>query len=193
MHCPLTVRQYRQRLIANLPAVAERAVERRPPPQLREPGQRRRPVLHASGQQHPTRAFTPTVGQFQFEHIAGTLTRHHLNGPHFDGRVGGNLPPPGLVQLARRSAVVTQQPADAVGGQVALLTRVDQQRSPPRPAEYQTCAQARGSATDDDAVPYRLPDPSLPRFGSSVNLVALFHASILTPVSDGDKGSFRPL
>src|ERR1700756_1845744 len=124
MHCPLTVRQYRQRLIANLPAVAERAVERRPPPQLREPGQRRRSVLHASGQQHPTRAFTPTVGQFQFEHIAGTLTRHHLTGPYFDGRVGGNLAPPGLVQLARRSAVVTQQPADAVGGQVALLTRV---------------------------------------------------------------------
>jgi len=68
-----------------------------------------------------------------------------------------------------------------VGGEVALLTRVDQQRSPPRPAEYQTCAQARGSATDDDAVPYRVHDPSLPRFGSSVNLVSerptLFHAS----------------
>src|SRR4051794_17521077 len=81
MHCPLTVRQYRQRLIANLPAVAEWAVERRPPPQLREPGQRRRPVLHASCQQHPTRAFTPTVGQFQFEHIAGTLTRHPADLP----------------------------------------------------------------------------------------------------------------
>src|ERR1700752_2573246 len=168
MHCPLTVRQYRQRLIANLPAVAERAVERRPPPQLREPGQRRRPVLHASGQQHPTRAFTPTVGQFQFEHIAGTLARHHLNGPYFDGRVGGNLPPPGLVQLARRAAVVTQQPADAVGGQGALLTRVAQQPSPPRPAQYQTRAQARGSATDDDAVPRSVHDLIL-LFVSSVD------------------------
>src|SRR5690242_20842903 len=47
-----------------------------------------------------------------------------------------------------------------------------------RPAEYQTCAQARGSATDDDAVPYRVHDPSLSRseehtseLQSHVNLV----------------------
>src|ERR1044072_3090534 len=48
---------------------------------------------------------------------------------------------------------MTQQPADAGGGSVALLTRVAEQRLPPRPAKHQTRAQTGGAATNDNAIP----------------------------------------
>ena len=78
MHGLLAARQHRQRLIPNLPAVAERAMEHRPAPQLGKPRQRRRAVIHAGGQQHPSRPLPVAVAEFQLEDVGHALACHHL-------------------------------------------------------------------------------------------------------------------
>ena len=47
---------------------------------------------------------------------------------------------------------MAQQPADAVGGQVARLAGVDEQRALARAAQHEGGAEAGGAAADDDAV-----------------------------------------
>jgi hypothetical protein len=142
-----------QRLVADLPSVAERAVEHRAAPPLGESGERGEAVVHARGEHHAPRHLARAAGQLEQEARVVLLAAQDLAGPQLHGRVGRELVSPGGVELGRRASVVAEQAADARGVAVALASRIDDERPPSRAAEHQRSAQAGGPGSDDDAVP----------------------------------------
>ena len=133
-------------LVADLPAVAERAVEHGAAPALGDPGERRVPVVHAGGEQDPprrsrasrrrARATKPPSTRSPLDHLARRAPR----------RPGSReLGAPGGVEAGRRAAVLAEQAADAVGDEVALAARVDDQRPPAGAAEHERGAQPGGA------------------------------------------------
>ncbi len=106
VHRSLIVGQHCQRLIADLPATAERTVEHRTSPQLSQSGHRRQPILHAHGQQHSFRPLAGTVSKLDFESSVPTLGGQHLAAANFDARIPFQLFPAQLIELCGRTTVV---------------------------------------------------------------------------------------
>ena len=142
-----------ERPVADLPAVAERAVEHRPPEAFGQAGDVGVAVVHAGGEQDPARHDAGAVGQVEHEPRLAAAAVHHLAGAHLDARVAGQLGAAIRVEVGRRPAVVAEEAADAVGHAVALPAGVEHQRAAARPAEHQGGAEAGGPTADDDAVP----------------------------------------
>ncbi len=150
VHGTVTLGDHRDRRVAHLPAVAERAVENRSTPQLFEPADVRPPVFHSGGQQHRPGLLAGSVGQLERE---SRLPAHDFTRAHLHRGVGGQLGAAGGIEVGGRTAVAAQQAADSVCGQVALIPRVDQQYPSPGPAQYQRRTQTGRPASDDDAIP----------------------------------------
>ncbi|MCV7069039.1 hypothetical protein H7H51_30975 [Mycolicibacterium farcinogenes] len=151
VHRPVTLCDHRNRRITHLPPVAERTVENRTAPKLFESGNLRCAVLHAGGQQHRPGTLAGAVGQV--EHETG-LTAHDVTGAHLHSRVGRQFVATRGVEVGGRPAVAAQQAADPGRGQIARLSRIDQQHSAPGATQHQRCTQPGGSPTDDDAIPW---------------------------------------
>ena len=82
--------------------------------------------------------------------------------PDLNVGVGAQLRPALRIQPRRWCAVETEQPADTMGGKVALSSGVDHERGTPCPAQNQRGAQPGGPSADDHAIPDLVHDTTLP-------------------------------
>lgn len=163
--------EHSERLVADLPAVTERAVEHRASPPLGDAGQVGPAVVHPGGEQHTPRTLARAGGELEHEAPVAALAAHDLTRMQLDGGIARQLVAPGGVERGRWPAIVAEQPADAVGDAVALASGVDHERPLPRAAEHQRSAQAGGTGTDDDAIPLRFHAETVTRLDRSANLV----------------------
>jgi hypothetical protein len=139
----------RQRLVADLPAVAVGAVEHAPPPQRRQPVDRGQLVDDAGGQQQPPCLLAATVGQRDREAVAVDAGRRHLCRSQLDAVVGGELLRADPVQLARRQPVAAEEPVHVGNRRVAGRPRVAQQHPPPCASQQQRAIEPGRAATHD--------------------------------------------
>ncbi|AMD55189.1 hypothetical protein ATO49_17745 [Mycolicibacterium fortuitum subsp. fortuitum DSM 46621 = ATCC 6841 = JCM 6387] len=130
VHRTVALCDHRDRRITHLPAVAERAVENRAAPKSFGPWNIRRPVLHTGGQQHSPGLLAGAVGQLQRE---ARLSPYDFTPTHLYRRIAGQLGAAGSIEVGGRPPVAAQKAADSVCGQVALISRVDEQYAPPGP------------------------------------------------------------
>jgi hypothetical protein len=113
----------------------------------REVGHR---VLHAGREQHAAAAHHVAAGEPGGERsVAGTLQRDDRLASHLHARVVPELRVRRGVEVVGRGALLREQPADRVGGTVALVPGVEQQHVLARAPEHERAAQS-GSATPDD-------------------------------------------
>jgi hypothetical protein len=163
MHAGGTTVQHSQPLPPDLPAVTEGTVKHRPAPALRDARERRIPVLHAGGQYDPPRGRTAAVGQLKNKTVAAALAPEHVAIEQLHARVSGELFTPGGVKGGRRSTVLAEETADALGCRVALRTSIDHERPLTGSSQHERGAEPGGSATHHDAIPCRLHDHRLSR------------------------------
>src|SRR5688572_1006676 len=110
-------------------------MERRPAPSIRKAGYVWAVVVHAGGEQYPPRRLERPVIELELEGAATGGSDDDLP-TDLNAWVGGEFLTSGSAQLVRRATVVAEQAADPVGREVALLSRVHDERASPSPAEY---------------------------------------------------------
>jgi hypothetical protein len=156
MHAGGTTIQHGQPLPADLPTVTEGAVKHRPAPARRNARQRRIPVIHAGSQYDPPRGHETAVGQLKYETVAAALAPKHVAAEHLHARVAGELFTTSSVEGGRRSTVMTEETADALGCQVALRTGIDDERPLTGSSQHERGTEPGSPATHHDAIPCRL-------------------------------------
>jgi hypothetical protein len=122
-------------------------VKHRPAPALRDARQRRIPVLHAGGQYDPPRGRATAVGQLKTKTVVAALAPEHVGVEQLHARVSGELFTLGGVNGGRRSTVLAEETADALGCHVALGTGIDDERPLTGSSQHERGAEPGGSAT----------------------------------------------
>jgi len=116
--------QYRQGLVADLPAVAVGAVEHAASPQLRQAGDRGQLVHDPGGQQQPAGLLGGAVAQGDRELVGVASDRPDLGRTHLHGGVGAELVAAGLAERGGVHAVAGQESVHGVHAGVAWLAAV---------------------------------------------------------------------
>ena len=142
----------RQRPVAHLPAVAERAVEHRPPPERLDPGQRRRVVAQPVGQHDRVGAHGRPVRRRDDEPVADPLGVLDGAMAELDVRMLLRAGAARFAQVRRLHPIMPEQPADTLGDGVRRPVVVHHEHALARPAQHERRAQARGPAADDHGV-----------------------------------------
>ena len=143
-----------QRPVADLPSVAERAVEDGPAPVIAEPRDVGHLVVHARCEyQRPRPRLVAVVPKHDDEAVPLGARVERLGGTEHHRGVGGQLLARAGIELGGRRAVVAEEPADVIRHPIALPVAVEQQRAASRATERQCRAQPRHPAADDNTVP----------------------------------------
>ena len=131
--------------VADLPAVAVRAVQHVTPPPRGHPGQVGQLVGEPGRHEQPPGPHAAPAGQRHQKAVA--LPRRGLDPPGDDlAAVPGHLIAPGRRQLGGRRAFPGQAVVHVPGQGVARIPGVDHQHRPPRPRQRQAPAEPGGAA-----------------------------------------------
>ena len=147
--------------VSMLPAVAVRAGECRPAPQLREARRVGHGVAHAAGQQHAAGGDGTAVDERRMERwlcavAGGRLDPSHQPRAQLDRRERSELRAAGGIELSGARAVLAEQAADRVRRAVARLTGIHDERAHSCTAEHERGGEAGGRAADDEGVDVRV-------------------------------------
>ncbi len=148
----LTVGEHDHLAVAHLPAVTERTVKDLPAPVLAKARDVRYLIVHPGRQDHRLGANLLIAGDddesvFVWSGAAG------LRVTELNRVVSGDLASCPGIELIGRRAVEPHHAADVRVGTIALPSDVEDQGSPPRPAENERGAQTRSATADNDNLP----------------------------------------
>ena len=144
-------REHADPLVANLPAVAVRAVQHLVAPALAQPVDLRQVVDEPGRHQQPPRGESLAAAEQHLEPVAEPRCCDRTPFPHLAAVAAHFLAPEGD-QIQRRQAVPGQHVVDAGGGGVARSAGVDDEHQPPRAQQCDRTTQAGGATPDDDHV-----------------------------------------
>ena len=152
--CPGRATEDAERLVADLPAVAVRAVQHVAGPPLAQARNVGQLVAQAGGDQQPPRRDRVAVGEQDLEPVVAARGRRSADGAGDDGRRRSRCTSsrPGRQQVGGRQPVAGQEPVHVRGGRVARCAGVHHEDPAAGAGQDQGCGQAGGSAADDHDV-----------------------------------------